>query len=57
MFMLLYFIDFMKYKISHFAELNKVTYRTVWNWIQQGKLETVKTETGRVLIVQDEQKS
>lgn len=47
----------MKYKISHFAKLNKVTYRTVWNWIQQGKVETVRTETGRVLIVQDEQKS
>lgn len=57
MFLICSLLVIMKYKISHFAKLNKVTYRTVWNWIQQGKVETVKTETGRVLIVQDEQKS
>jgi predicted site-specific integrase-resolvase len=45
-----------KYKISHYAKLNNVTYRTIWNWINQGKLQITKTETGRVLIVEDEQR-
>lgn len=44
----------MKYKISQFAKINNVTYRTIWNWIKDGRLETIKTKTGRVLIVQKE---
>ena len=27
-----------KYKISEYAKLNSVTYRTVWNWMQDGKI-------------------
>lgn len=44
----------MKYKISEYAKLNHVQYRTVWNWIKQGKVKIERTETGRVLIVVDE---
>lgn len=46
----------MKYKISQYAKLNKVTYRTVWNWIKDGKIEIVRTKTNRVLIVENEVK-
>lgn len=46
----------MKYKISHFAKLNNVTYRTVWNWIKDGKLVTENTESGRIRIIIDENK-
>ena len=44
----------MKYKISEYAKLNHVTYRTVWNWIKEGKLETERSTTGRIQIVVDE---
>lgn len=44
----------MKYKISEYAKLNHVQYRTIWNWINQGKVKIERTETGRVLIVVDE---
>lgn len=44
----------MKYKISQYAKLNKVSYRTIWNWIKDGKLEIERTTTNRVLIVEDE---
>ena len=27
-----------KYKISEYAKLNYVTYITVWNWMQDGKI-------------------
>lgn len=46
----------MKYKLSQYAKLNKVTYRTVWNWVKAGKLETIKTKTGCLLIVENEDK-
>lgn len=46
----------MKYKISQYAKLNKVTSRTIWNWIRDGKLEIIRTKTNRVLIVEDENK-
>lgn len=44
----------MKYKISEYAKLNHVQYRTVWNWINQGKVNIERTKTGRVLVVVDE---
>ena len=44
----------MKYKISEYARLKRVQYRTVWNWIKAGKLKTERTETNRILIVEDE---
>ena len=44
----------MKYKISEYAKLNHVQYRTVWNWINKCKVKIERTKTGRVLIVVDE---
>ena len=44
----------MKYKISQYAKLNKVQYRTVWNWVKAGKLQTIRTDTNRILIIEDE---
>ena len=44
----------MKYKISEYAKLNHVQYRTVWNWINKGKVKIERTKTGRVLIVVNE---
>lgn len=43
-----------KYKISQYAKLNKVGYRTVWNWVKSGKVEHVLTGTGRIIIVENE---
>ena len=34
----------MKYKLNQYAKLNKVTYRTVWNWLKDSKLKTITTE-------------
>lgn len=46
----------MKYKISQYAKKYGVGYRTVWNWIKQGKLDFERTETNRILILEDESK-
>jgi predicted site-specific integrase-resolvase len=46
----------MKYKLSADAKLNNVTYRTVWNWVKDGKLTIEKTNTGRFFIVENEVK-
>lgn len=46
----------MKYKISQYAKLEKVTYRTIWNRVKRGLLKTEKTSSGRILIVVDEDK-
>ena len=43
----------MKYKISRYATLHGVTYRTVWNWIGQGRLKTEKDDTGHTWIIDD----
>ena len=43
-----------KYKISEYARLNKVTVRTVWNWIRLGKVKIETSLTGRHLIVEDD---
>lgn len=43
----------MKYKISEYAKIKKVQYRTVWNWVKAGKVKSERTETGGVLIVDD----
>lgn len=45
----------MKYKISQYAKLNKVTTRTVWNWIYKGEVNIERTKTNRILIVVDEE--
>jgi len=44
----------MKHKISTYAKLNKVTIRTVWNWIKLGKVKTEKTITGGWLVIEDD---
>lgn len=46
----------MKYKISQYAKLEKVTYRTIWNRVKRGLLKIEKTSSGRILIVVDEYK-
>lgn len=43
----------MKYKISEYAKIKKVQYRTVWNWVKAGKVKSERTETGGVLIIDD----
>lgn len=43
----------MKYKISRYAELQGVTYRTVWNWVKSGKLDTETDATGHIWILDD----
>ena len=46
----------MRYKISQYAKKYNVTYRTVWSWVHSGKLKTVTTDTGRIIILEDEDK-
>lgn len=46
----------MKYKISQYAKLEKVTYRTIRNRVKKGLLKTEKNQSGRILIVIDENK-
>lgn len=43
----------MRYKISEYAKLKRVQYRTVWNWVKAGKVKSERTETGGVLIIDD----
>lgn len=38
-------------KISQFAKIHGVTYRTVWNWINRGEVQIEHTKTGRVNII------
>lgn len=44
----------MKYKISEYAKLKGVTYRTVWNWVKNGKVAHELTPSGGIRIVEDE---
>ena len=46
----------MKYKISQYAKLEKVQYRTIWNRIKSNKLKIERTKTGRLLIIVDDNK-
>lgn len=46
----------MEYKISEYAKKNKVSIRTIWNWIYSGRVSIRRTETGRIRIVIDENK-
>ena len=43
-----------KVKLTTYAKLNDVKPRTVWNWIKKGMVKYERTETNRVLIIQDE---
>ena len=44
-----------KVKLTTYAKLNDVTLRTVWNWIKKGLIKYERTETNRILIIQDEE--
>lgn len=46
----------MRYKISQYAKMEKVTYRTIWNRIKKGLLKTETTHNGHILVVIDENK-
>ncbi len=46
----------MEYKISEYAKKNKVSIRTIWNWISAGRVLIRRTETGRIRIVINENK-
>ena len=43
-----------KYKISEYARMNRVTVRTIWNWINDGKIKYERTKTNRILILEDD---
>lgn len=43
----------MKYKISQYAKIKNVTYRTVWNWVKSNKVRYETTNTGGIIIVED----
>lgn len=40
-------------KISQYAKENNVTIRTVWRWIEKGRLIIERTPTNRIFIVED----
>lgn len=42
----------MKYKISEYAKLKQVTYRTVWNWVKNGKVQHELTPSGGIRIIE-----
>lgn len=46
----------MRYKISQYAKKYGVSIRTVWNWIRDGGLNIEKTSTGRIFIIEDDDK-
>ncbi len=46
----------MRYKISKYAKIQGVTYRTIWNWIKQGKVKYEKDLTGHIWILETDEK-
>lgn len=50
------YICVMKLKISQYAKMERVPYRTIWNRIKSGNLEYEKTPNGHILVVIDENK-
>lgn len=44
----------MKYKISQYARKNNVTIRTVWNWINTGKVITERTDSGGWMVIEEQ---
>lgn len=49
-----YIYSRMRYKLSAYAKKHSVTKKTVWNWINKGKLKIERSETNRVFIIEDE---
>ncbi|MEN9609516.1 MAG: hypothetical protein RLZZ628_330 [Bacteroidota bacterium] len=43
----------MKYKISEYAALHQLSYRTIWNRVKLGELQVERTSTNRLFIVSD----
>lgn len=43
----------MKYKISQYAKLKNVTYRTVWNWVKSDRIKYERNNSGGIIIVED----
>ena len=46
----------MKYKLSQYAKKYNVGYRTVWNWVKQRKVKVERTDTNRLVILENEDK-
>ena len=44
----------MRYKISKYAKLQGVSYRTIWNWLYAGKVKYERDATNHVWIIEDE---
>ena len=42
----------MKYKISEYAKIHHVTYRTVWNWVHSNKVNYEFDKTNHIRIVE-----
>ena len=40
-----------KMKISEYAKLNAVTYRTVWNWVKKDLVKYEQLSSGTILII------
>ena len=53
----LYFNRSMKYKVSEYAKLKNVTYRTVWNWVKSNRINYQTTNTGGLVIVEEDPNS
>jgi len=43
----------MKYKISKYAKIQGVHYRTVWNWVKSGKVKYETDATGHIWITDE----
>jgi putative resolvase len=43
----------MKYKISEYAELHHLSYRTIWNRVKLGELRVERTATNRLWIIDE----
>ncbi len=44
----------MRMKISQYAKLNGLTYKTIWNYVKNGKIPFVRTPSGTILIEVEE---
>jgi len=40
-----------KIKISEYAKLHSVTYRTVWNWVKKSLVKYEQLPSGTILII------
>jgi predicted site-specific integrase-resolvase len=40
----------MKVKLSQFAKMQGVSVRTLWRRINEGKLQIIRSETGRIFV-------